>query len=186
MALKSTIYKVNLAIADSDNAYYADHALTLARHPSETDERMMIRLLALALNAYRLQADLNGDGVLAFGAGLSDPDDPDLSLRDFTGQTRLWVEVGQPEDKPLNKACQKADAVMVYCFNHAAEVWWRGIENKLTRMDKLQVWRVPTEASQALAKLAERSMQLQATVQEGALTLSNAKDSVHLEVVRWK
>ena len=186
MALKSTIYKVNLAIADIDNAYYADHALTLARHPSETDERMMIRLLALALNAYRLQADLNGDGVLAFGAGLSDPDDPDLSLRDFTGQTRLWVEVGQPEDKPLNKACQKADAVMVYCFNHAAEVWWRGIENKLSRMDKLQVWRVPTEASQALAKLAERSMQLQATVQEGALTLSNAKDSVHLEVVRWK
>jgi uncharacterized protein YaeQ len=186
MALKSTIYKVNLAIADIDNSYYADHALTLARHPSETDERMMIRLLALALNAYRLQADLNGDGVLAFGAGLSDPDDPDLSLRDFTGQTRLWVEVGQPEDKPLNKACQKADAVMVYCFNHAAEVWWRGIENKLTRMDKLQVWRVPTEASQALAKLAERSMQLQATVQEGALTLSNAKDSVHLEVVRWK
>ena len=186
MALKSTIYKVNLAIADIDNSYYADHALTLARHPSETDERMMIRLLALALNAYRLQADVNGDGVLAFGAGLSDPDDPDLSLRDFTGQTRLWVEVGQPEDKPLNKACQKADAVMVYCFNHAAEVWWRGIENKLTRMDKLQVWRVPTEASQALAKLAERSMQLQATVQEGALTLSNAKDSVHLEVVRWK
>ena len=186
MALKSTIYKVNLAIADIDNSYYADHALTLARHPSETEERMMIRLLALALNAYKLQADLNGDGVLAFGAGLSDPDDPDLSLRDFTGQTRLWVEVGQPEDKPLNKACQKADAVMVYCFNHAAEVWWRGIENKLTRMDKLQVWRVPTEASQALAKLAERSMQLQATVQEGALTLSNAKDSVHLEVVRWK
>ncbi|MEO0028426.1 MAG: hypothetical protein RJB45_467 [Pseudomonadota bacterium] len=186
MALKSTIYKVNLAIADIDNAYYADHALTLARHPSETDERMMIRLLALALNAYKLQADLNGDGVLAFGAGLSDPDDPDLSLRDYTGRTRLWVEVGQPEDKPLNKACQKADAVMVYCFNHAAEVWWRGIESKLSRMDKLQVWRVPTEASQAMAKLAERSMQLQATVQEGSLTLSNAKDSVHLEVVRWK
>jgi uncharacterized protein YaeQ len=186
MALKSTIYKVNLSIADIDHSYYADHALTLARHPSETDERMMIRLLALALNAHKLQADLNGDGVLAFGAGLSDPDDPDLSLRDFTGQTRLWVEVGQPEDKPLNKACQKSDAVMVYCFNHAAEVWWRGIESKLTRLDKLQVWRVPTEASQALAKLAERSMQVQATVQEGALTLSNDKDSVHLEVLRWK
>jgi uncharacterized protein YaeQ len=98
----------------------------------------------------------------------------------------LWVEVGQPEDKPLNKACQKSDAVMVYCFNHAAEVWWRGIESKLSRMDKLQVWRVPTEASQALAKLAERSMQIQATVQEGELTLSNSQDSVHLEVQRWK
>jgi len=100
MALKSTIYKVNLSIADIDHSYYADHALTLARHPSETDERMMIRLLALSLNAYKLQTDLNGDGVLAFGAGLSDPDDPDLSLRDFTGQTRLWVEVGNPKTSP--------------------------------------------------------------------------------------
>ena len=75
---------------------------------------------------------------------------------------------------------------MVYCFNHAAEIWWKGIENKLTRMDKLQVWRVPTQASQALGQLAQRSMQLQATVQEGALTLSDSKDSVHLEVQRWK
>ena len=186
MALKSTIYKVNLSIADIDHSYYADHALTLARHPSETDERMMIRLLAMSLNAFELQNTCNGDGVLAFGAGLSDPDDPDFSLRDYTGRTRRWVEVGQPEDKPLNKACQKADAVMVYCFNHAAEIWWKGIENKLTRMDKLQVWRVPTQASQALGQLAQRSMQLQATVQEGALTLSDSKDSVHLEVQRWK
>ena len=186
MALKSTIYKVNLSIADIDHSYYADHALTLARHPSETDERMMIRLLAMSLNAFELQNTCNGDGVLAFGAGLSDPDDPDFSLHDYTGRTRLWVEVGQPEDKPLNKACQKADAVMVYCFNHAAEIWWKGIENKLTRMDKLQVWRVPTQASQALGQLAQRSMQLQATVQEGALTLSDSKDSVHLEVQRWK
>ena len=186
MALKSTIFKANLQIADIDNSYYADHTLTLARHPSETDERMMVRLCALALQAHTLKSVCNGDGTLAFGAGLSDPDEPDVWLRDYTGRTRLWLEVGQPEDKPLNKACQKAEAVMVYCFNHAAEVWWRGIESKLTRMDKLQVWRVPTEASQALAQLAERSMQLQATVQEEALTLCNSKDSVHLEVVRWK
>ena len=126
MALKSTIYKVNLSIADIDNSYYADHALTLARHPSETDERMMIRLVALALNAYKLQADLNGDGVLAFGSGLSDPDDPDLSLRDFTGRTRSWAEVGQPEDKPLNNACHKAEPVMVNCFTHSPEVWCGG------------------------------------------------------------
>ena len=108
MALKSTIYKANLSIADIDHSYYEDHQLTLARHPSETDERMMIRLLALAINAYKLQAVCNGDGKLAFGAGLSDPDDPDCSLRDFTGQTRMWIEVGQPEDKPIMKACQKA------------------------------------------------------------------------------
>ena len=186
MALKSTIYKANLSIADIDHGYYADHALTLARHPSETDERMMIRLLALALNAHELQDTCGGDGTLAFGAGLSDPDDPDLWLKDFTGQTRLWVEVGQPEDKPLTKACQKADAVRLYCFSHSADVWWRGIENKLTRLDKLQVFRVPTEASQELARMAERSMQLQATVHDHVLTLSSEQGSVSLEAQRWK
>lgn len=186
MALKSTIFKANLQIADIDHGYYADHALTLARHPSETDERMMIRLVALALQAHQLQSVLGGDGVLAFGAGLSNPDDPDLSLRDYTGRTRLWIEVGQPEDKPLIKACGKADQVLLYCFSHSAEIWWRGMESKLSRPQNLQVWRVPTDASQALAALAERSMQLQATVQEGALTLGSEKGSVEVECVRWK
>lgn len=186
MALKSTIFKANLQIADIDHGYYADHALTLARHPSETDERMMIRLVALALQAHQLQSVLGGDGVLGFGAGLSNPDDPDLSLRDYTGRTRLWIEVGQPEDKPLIKACGKADQVLLYCFSHSAEIWWRGMESKLSRPQNLQVWRVPTDASQALAALAERSMQLQATVQEGALTLSSEKGSVEVECVRWK
>jgi uncharacterized protein YaeQ len=186
MALKSTIFKANLAIADIDNGYYADHALTLARHPSETDERMMVRLVALALNAHKLQSVLGGDGHLAFGAGLSNPDDPDVSLRDYTGRTRLWIEVGQPEDKPISKACSKADEVLLYCFNHAAEVWWRAIETKLTRLDKLQVYRVPTVASVALARLAQRSMQLQATVQEGVLMLGDSANTVDIECARWK
>ena len=186
MAIKSTIFKANLQIADIDHGYYADHALTLARHPSETDERMMVRLAALALQAHQLNDVCHGDGQLAFGAGLSDPDDPDVSLTDFTGRKRVWIEVGQPEDKPLAKACSKADAVIVYCFHHAAEVWWKGIETKLSRLDRLQVWRIPAESAQALAQLAERSMQLQATVQEGALTLSSTLGSVHLEPVRWK
>ena len=186
MALKATIFKARVQLADMDRSLYADHALTLARHPSETDERMMIRLVALALQAHRLQTELGGDGTLAFGAGLSDPDEPDAWLRDYTGQTRLWVEVGQPEDKPLAKACSKSDAVVVYCFAHAAEVWWRGIENKLTRLDKLQVWRIPSETSQTLATLAERSMQLQATVQEGVLMLGNDRQQVDVEPLRWK
>jgi uncharacterized protein YaeQ len=186
MALKSTIFKANLQIADIDHGYYADHALTLARHPSETDERMMVRLVALALNAHKLQSVLGGDGVLAFGAGLSNPDDPDLSLRDYTGRTRLWVEVGQPEDKPLIKACGKSDQVLLYAFSSSADVWWRTMEAKLARPQNLQVWRVPTDASQALAALAERSMQLQATVQENNLTLGSEKGSVDVECVRWK
>lgn len=186
MALKSTIFKANLQIADIDHSYYADHGLTLARHPSETDERMMIRLVALALQAHKLQDLCQGDGTLAFGAGLANPDEPDVWLRDFTGQTQLWVEVGQPEEKPLTKACAKAEQVVVYCFHHAAEVWWRAIENKLTRLSNLEVWRVPTLASQELVTLAQRSMQLQATLQEASLMLSDGMQDITLECQRWK
>ncbi|MGJ7581696.1 YaeQ family protein [Variovorax sp. RHLX14] len=186
MALKSTIFKANLAVADIDHSYYADHALTLARHPSENDERMMVRLIALALNAYKLQSVCDGDGVLGFGAGLSNQDDPDVSLRDFTGRTRVWIEVGQPEDKPLQKACGKADEVLLYCFSHAAGIWWKGIENKLARLQNLQVWRIPSETSQAVAALAQRSMQLQATVQENVLMLGDGKNSIDIELMRLK
>lgn len=186
MALKSTIFKADLSIADIDHGYYADHALVLARHPSETDERMMVRLAALALQAHGLQERCQGDGQLAFGAGLSDPEDPDVSLTDFTGRKRLWIEVGQPEDKPLAKACSKADLVVVYAFHPAAEVWWRGIEGKLARLDRLEIWRIPAQEAQALARLAERSMQLQATIQDGALTLSGAHGSALIEPQRWK
>ncbi len=91
MAIKSTIFKVNLSVSDIDHGYYADHSLTLARHPSETDERMMMRLLALSFNAHQLNDLCQGDGQLVFGAGLSDPDEPDVWLKDFTGQTRFWV-----------------------------------------------------------------------------------------------
>jgi uncharacterized protein YaeQ len=96
------------------------------------------------------------------------------------------VEVGQPEDKPLAKACSQADVVRVYAYGHAAEVWWRGIENKLSRLDRLQVWRLSYEDMPALMALSERSMQLQATLQDGALTLSSSQGSVHLEPERWK
>ncbi len=186
MALKSTIFKASVQLADIDHGYFADHALTLARHPSETDERMMIRLAALALNAHELQSTCGGDGTLAFGAGLSDPDEPDVWLRDFTGRTRLWMEIGQPEDKPVAKACSKSDRVRVYAFAHSADIWWRGIEGKLARLSNLEVFRLPTEPVQQLALMAQRTMQLQATVQEGVLTLGDGQRSVDIAPIRWK
>lgn len=186
MALKSTIFKANLSIADIDHGYYADHNLTLARHPSETDERMMVRLVALALNAWQLQALCGGDGTLAFGAGLCDPDDPDVHITDFTGARRLWIEVGQPEEKPITRACNKSDQVLLYPFGPAAEVWWKGIENKVARLHTLAVYRIPAEVAQQLAALAQRSMQLQATVQEGQLTLSSELGMVLVEPSQWK
>lgn len=185
MALKSTVHKAHLRLADIDHGYYADHATTLARHPSETDERMMVRLAAFALHAHALQSLCGGDATLAFGSGLSDPDAPDLALVDFTGRTRLWIEVGQPDEKPLVKACSQADAVHVLAYGPSAELWWRGLEPKVKRLDRLQVWRLPADASQALAQLAERSMQLQATLLDGALTLSSDRGSVAIEAERW-
>lgn len=184
MALKSTIYKANVQIADIDHGYYADHALTLARHPSETDERMMVRLVALTLEAYKLQSICNGDGTLAFGAGMSDPDEPDVILKDFTGANRLWVEVGQPEDKPVIKACGKSNEVALYAFSHAAPVWWKGIQTKLTRPQNLSVYLIESAVAKELETLAERSMNLQATIQEGALTLSSDKGAVQIEPQR--
>ena len=186
MALKSTIFKADVQLADIDHGCYTDLALTLARHPSETDERMMVRLVALALSAHQVQDLCGGDAKIGFGAGLSSPDEPDVQLVDFTGRTRLWIEVGQPDDKPLAKACSQADAVIVYAYGPAAEVWWRGIEGKLARLDKLSVWRIPSADAQALAELAQRSMALQATVQEGVLSLSSATASVSIEPLRWK
>ncbi len=184
MSLKSTIYKANLQIADIDHGYYADHALTLARHPSETDERMMVRLVAFSLNAHLLQSVCNGDGNWIFGAGLSDPDLPDLFLEDYTGAKRVWIEVGQPEEKPIAKACSQADRVLVYAFNHAKSVWWKALENKVSRLAKLEVWGLHHESTQSLVAMAERSMQIQATIQEQTLTLSSSKGSVDIEPIR--
>ncbi len=186
MALKSTVFKADVQLADIDHGCYTDLQLTLARHPSETDERMMMRLAALALNAHQVQDLCGGDARIGFGAGLSSPDEPDVLLQDFTERARLWIEVGQPDDKALAKACSKADEVIVYAYGPAADVWWRGIEGKLTRLARLQVWRLPAADAQAMAQLAERSMQLQAALLEGVLTLSSTRGSVSVEPLRWK
>lgn len=182
MALKSTVFKAQLQIADMDRSLYADHALTLARHPSETDERMMMRLLAFAL---AVPAD-NDHGALEFTAGLSDTDAPDLWQKDLTGQLVQWVEVGQPDDRRLAKACGRADQVRIWAYSSSAPIWWSGIEGKVVRLANLEVWRIDPAESQALAQLAERSMQLQITVQEGHIWVGNGRESVEIQPQRLK
>lgn len=164
MALKATIYKASLQIADMDRGYYADHVLTLARHPSETDERMMVRLLAFACHASE---------ALAFGKGLSDVEEPDVIERDLTGAIQLWIEVGQPDDKAILKACGRATRVVVVVYSAAAGIWWKGIQNKLERARNLTVLQLPSGQSAALAKLAQRNMQLQCTIQDGQIWMSS-------------
>jgi uncharacterized protein YaeQ len=176
MALKSTIYKASLQIADMDRGLYADHALTLALHPSETEERMMVRLLAFALN---VPAD-DHDGALNFGRGLSDTDDPDLWRHSLDGTLRDWIDVGQPDDRRLVRASGRADRVMLYAYAAAVPVWWQGIANKLTRLNNLRVWQIPAEQSQALAALAQRSMQLQISVQDGQVFVVSGEHTAEI------
>ena len=159
MALKSTIFRAELQVSDLDRGYFAEHALTLARHPSETDERMMVRLLAFALDA---------DEALQFGRGLSSEDEPDLALRDLTGAIKLWIEVGLPDERELRKACGRADRVKVYAYGgRAAQLWRAQNREALERLANLRVIEVPPEVSGALAAWAERGMRLEVTVQEG-------------------
>jgi uncharacterized protein YaeQ len=174
MALKATIFKAALQIADMDRNVYVDHAVTLARHPSETDERMMVRLLALSLN---LPAD-DKNGTLEFAKGLWDVDEPELWHRDLTGRIRHWVEVGQPDERRLLKAAGRADWVSVYCYAPGAAIWWDGIRTRITRARNIAVWQIDAAESQALAAIARRSMQLQLSVQDGSVQIGDETQSL--------
>ena len=173
MALKSTIFKANLGVADLDRPYYGEHSLTLARHPSETDERMMVRLLAFALFA---------DARLEFGKGLSTTEEPALWLKEYSGEIRLWIEVGLPDARMLRKAAGRAAQVVVLAYGaRAVDLWWAKEGAGLARLDNLRVLALDGEQSLALAALAARNMQLQCTIQEGQLWFSDGARTVVLE-----
>lgn len=177
MALKSTIFKADVQIADMDRHYYANHQLTLARHPSETDERMMMRVLAFVLHA---------NEALVFGKGLSADDEPDLWQKDLTGAIDLWIEVGQPDDKRIMKACGRAAQVIVYAYAHNSPIWWSGIGSRIERAKNLRVINVPHTTSAALAKMAQRNMQLQCTIQDGQTWITANDETVQVDLTSWK
>jgi uncharacterized protein YaeQ len=169
MALKATIFKAELQVSDLDRNHFGSHSLTLARHPSETDERMMVRLLAFALNA---------DEALEFGRGLSAEDEPDLVKRDLTGAIELWIEVGLPDERELRKASGRAREVKVYTYGgRSAALWWTQNREALARLDNLTVVDIPLE----VGKLAARNMTLQCTIQEGQLWLTAGDETFHFE-----
>ncbi|MBI5429847.1 MAG: YaeQ family protein [Nitrosomonadales bacterium] len=172
MAIKATVFKASLQIADMDRHYYADHALTLARHPSETDERMMVRLLAFALYA---------DEALTFGKGLSSDDEPDLWQKDLTGAIERWIEVGLPDERVLRKASGRASRVVVVIYGRPADIWWNENRSKLQQLDKLTVLKLNSETTLALAALASRTMQLQCTIQEGHIMMTSDAGMIEIE-----
>ncbi len=178
MALKATIFKAELQVSDLDRHYYATHALTLARHPSETDERMMVRLLAFALFA---------EERLEFGRGLSAEDEPALWLKDLTGAVDLWIEVGLPDERELRRACGKANRVVVLCYGgRGADLWWEQNRDRLERLRNLVVMNLPPAASQGLAALTRRNMSLQCTIQDGQAWLTDGDHTVQINPVRLK
>jgi len=182
MALKATIYKALLNIADMDRHVYGEHNLTIAKHPSENEERLMMRVLAYALNV--TADDLRGK--LEFSKGLSDVDEPELWQLDLTGDVVHWIDFGQPDDRRLMKAHGRAERVSVYTYASSTAVWWAGIESKLTRAPRLAVWQVPHEQSQALARMAERSMQLQISIQDGHVFVSSNTQQLEISPVLLK
>jgi uncharacterized protein YaeQ len=178
MALKATIFKAELHISDMDRNYYEDHSLTIARHPSENDERMMVRLLAFALHAHE---------ALSFAEGISTDDEPALWQKDLTGAIELWIDVGQPDEKRIRKACGRARQVVVYSFSgHGADAWWKQIRNGLDGLKNLAVINLPAGVGQDLAKLAQRAMKLQCTIQDRQVWLSDDNVTVHLDLTKGK
>jgi uncharacterized protein YaeQ len=172
MALSSTIFKVALQISDMDRNYYAEHLLTLARHPSETDERMMVRLLAFALHA---------DESLNFTKGLSADDEPDLWQKSLTNEIELWVDVGLPDERRIRKACSRSEQVFIYSYGaRGADLWWQKIHGNLERFKNLSVLEIPNEAMTELGQMAQRNMQLQCTVQEGEIWINTDEQSCYI------
>jgi len=178
MAIKATIFKADLQISDMDRNYYQNHQLTLARHPSETDERLMVRIVAFALHAHeRLQ----------FTKGLSSDEEPTLWQRNLSDEIEIWIDLGQLDEKRIRKACNQAKQVYLYTFQtKSAEVWWQQIESKLTRFNNLHVIHLPDAVSKSLEVLCSRTMQLQCNIQDGQLWLSDSNNTIEVTPIFWK
>ena len=172
MALKATVVKVELQVSDMDRHYYAEHNLTLAPHPSETDERLMVRLLAFALHAAER---------LEFGRGLSNEEEPDLWRRDYTGDIEQWSDLGQPDESRIKKACGRATQVIVVTYSgNAAELWWARIAPSLTRLKNLSVIDIPSDVVAQVTSLLQRGMRLTAMIQDGELQLMSDSTNIVL------
>ena len=177
MAIKATVYKAGLQIADMDRGLYADHALTLARQPSETDERLMVRVLAFARHAHE---------ALAFTKGISTDDEPDLWQKDLTGAIDLWIDIGQPDEKRIRKACGRARQVVVLAYGgRKAQQWWAQNAGALARLPSLRVLALSDEDCERLQRIAARTMSLTATVQDGHVWLATTEESVEVVPQHW-
>ncbi|PIP01551.1 MAG: hypothetical protein COW18_02635 [Zetaproteobacteria bacterium CG12_big_fil_rev_8_21_14_0_65_54_13] len=178
MAIKSTIFKAELEITDMDRNYYQDHNLTIARHPSENDERMMVRLLAFALNASE---------ALQFTRGLSSEDEPEIWQKSLSDEIELWIDLGQPDEKRIRKACGRSRQVLIYTYQQRSSLaWWEQQRNKLERFDNLGIVNLPEDTVTQMGLMAKRAMRLQCTIQDGQLWFSNGEQAIEIMPEIWK
>jgi uncharacterized protein YaeQ len=178
MAQNATIYKIELSVSDMDRHYYETHKLTVAKHPSETDERLMVRIVAFALSAHER---------LEMTKGLSTDDEPDIWLKSLSGEIDVWVALGLPSEKVMRQSCSKAEKVIVYPYGgRVAEMWWDKAKNVTTRFDNLQVINFSETDTAALAKLANRAMKLQVNIQDGDVMVSVDEHVVYITPIPWK
>jgi uncharacterized protein YaeQ len=173
MAANATVFRAELQVSDMDRNYYATHALTLARHPSETDERLMVRLLAFALHA---------DERLEFARGAASDDEPDLWLRSRSGEIELWIDVGQPDESRVRKACGRAGEVVVLNYHgRSADLWWEKVRPALSRFGNLTVIDIDAATMAELAALTDRGMRLQCMIQDGQAELYGEGASITVQ-----
>ena len=173
MAINSTIIKVSLNIADMDRHYYQNHDLTVAQHPSETDFRLMVRLIAFMVNA---------NERLSFTKGLCSDDEPELWQKTLTGDIDLWIDLGQPDEKRIRKACGRAKQVIIYTYHERkAKVWWQQQQKKLQRFSNLSVWHINAQGVDSMLK---RTMQLQCNIQDGEIYLNDDNSNFNITLER--
>ncbi len=178
MAVKATIFKCELVISDLVRHYYQTHNLTLARHPSETDERMMLRILMFALHA---------DDLLEMTKGISTDDEPDLWQKSLSGEIDHWIELGQPDEKRLRQASGRSKTVSLLTYGgNAPQIWWQQNQPKLSGIKNLSVWNISDDHSKALSEVAERSMRIQVMLDTDQISLSSENHALELRLEQFK
>jgi len=177
MALKATIYKANIELADMDRNYYDSLQLTLAQHPSETEQRLMVRLISYILNAHQ---------DLKFGKGVSDEDEAAIWQINYSDEIALWIELGQLDEKRLKKAGNQAQQVKLYTYGSSVETWWSQNENSLSKYPSLTIEQFNTVTTDALIKLLSRSMEFQCSIQDGQLWLTSGDKTLLIETLKLK
>ncbi|NRA84971.1 MAG: YaeQ family protein [Gammaproteobacteria bacterium] len=178
MATKATIFKANINVADMDREVYLDKNLTVAQHPSETVQRMMLRIVAWALNA---------NDQLGFTKGLSDEDQPDLWQVSYSDEIELWVDLGTPDEKRIKKGSVRGKKSVIYTYGeNSARNWWKQQQSNARKFKNLEVYFIDDQSMTALADAATRTMNLQFTIQGGEVWLNTDNETIELNIEAWQ